>query len=83
MKTEESVRQAIESLRENVKTILESESKDYNAKLTEMAKSFVYLQQLNKDVKIPEYEEAKQLIESIGTKDQQFAEYFKKFVNEE
>lgn len=81
MKTEESVRQAIESLRENVKTILESESKDYNAKLTEMAKSFVYLQQLNKDVKIPEYEEAKQLIESIGTKDQQFAEYFKKFVN--
>ena len=54
MKTEESVRQAIESLRENVKTILESESKDYNSK---------------------------QLIESIGTKDQQFAEYFKKFVN--
>ena len=83
MKTEESVRQAIESLRENVKTILESESKDYNSKLTEMAKSFVYLQQLNKENKIPEYEEAKQLIESIGTKDQQFAEYFKKFVNEE
>ena len=75
MKTEESVRQAIESLRENVKTILKDS--------IEMAKSFVYLQQLNKDVKIPEYEEAKQLIESIGTKDQQFAEYFKKFVNEE
>lgn len=48
-----------------------------------MTKNFMYLQQLNKHYKeIPEYGEAKKLIDSIANKDQQFVEYFKQFVNE-
>lgn len=48
-----------------------------------MTKDFLYLQQLNKYYKeVPEYEEAKKLIESITNKDQRFVEYFKQFVNE-
>lgn len=85
LKTEEEARKAIEALKNSVNEILESESKDYyGTKFTEMTKNFFYLQQLHKHYKpIPEYEEAKKLIESIGTKDQQFVEYFKQFVNED
>ena len=74
----------MESLRNDVKEILGSESKDYySSKFMNMAKNFMYLQQLNKHYKkTPEYEEAKKLIDSIANKDQQFVEYFKQFVNE-
>lgn len=58
----------------DVKEILESDSKDYyGSKFINVTKNFMYLQQLNKHYKeIPEYEEAKKLIESIAEKDQQF-----------
>ena len=83
-KTDVEAKKAIESLRDDVKEILESESKDYyGTKFMNMTKNFMYLQQLNKHYKeIPEYEEAKKLIDSIANKDQQFVEYFKQFVNE-
>lgn len=83
-KTDVEVKKAIESLRNDVKEILESESKNYyGSKFMNMSKNFMYLQQLNKHYKeISEYEEAKKLIDTIANKDQQFVEYFKQFVNE-
>ncbi len=84
-KTDIEVNKAIESLRNDVKEILESESKDYySSKFINMTKNFMYLQQLNKHYNKgnAEYEEAKRLIESINEKDSQFVEYFKQFVNE-
>ena len=63
-KTDVEVKKAIESLRNDVKEILESESKNYyGSKFMNMSKNFMYLQQLNKHYKeISEYEEAKKLI---------------------
>lgn len=83
-KTDVETKKAIESLRNDVKEILGSKSKDYySSKFMNMTKNFMYLQQLNKHYKeIPEYEEAKKLIDSIANKDQQFVEYFKQFVDE-
>ena len=83
-KTDVETKKAIESLRNDVKEILGSKSKDYySSKFMNMTKNFMYLQQLNKHYKeIPEYEESKKLIDSIANKDQQFVEYFKQFVDE-
>lgn len=83
-KTDVEVKKTIESIKANVEEILASNSKDYyGSTFMNMTKDFLYLQQLNKQYKeIPEYEEAKKLIESIANKDQRFVEYFKQFVNE-
>lgn len=83
-KTDVEVKKAIELIKANVEEILASNSKDYyGSTFMNMAKNFLYLQQLNKHYKeVPEYEEAKKLIESIANKDQHFVEYFKQFVNE-
>lgn len=83
-KTDVEVKKTIESIKANVEEILASNSKDYyGSTFMNMTKNFLYLQQLNKHYKeIPEYEEAKKLIESIANKDQRFVEYFKQFVNE-
>lgn len=83
-KTDVEVKKAIESIKANVEEILASNSKDYYGSIfMNMTKNFLYLQQLNKHYKeVPEYEEAKKLIESIANKDQHFVEYFKQFVNE-
>lgn len=83
-KTDVEVEKAIDSIKANVEEILASNSKDYyGSTLMNMTKDFLYLQQLNKHYKeVPEYEEAKKLIESIANKDQRFVEYFKQFVNE-
>lgn len=83
-KTDVEVKKAIELIKANVEEILASNSKDYyGSTFMNMAKNFLYLQQLNKHYKeVPEYEEAKKLIESIANKDQRFVEYFKQFVNE-
>ena len=61
-------------MRIDVKEILENESKDYyGSKFMNITKNFLYLQQLNNHYKeIPEYEEAKKLIDSIAIKGQQF-----------
>lgn len=83
-KTDVEVKKTIESIKANVEEILASNSKDYyGSTFMNMTKDFLYLQQLNKHYKeIPEYEEAKKLIESIANKNQRFVEYFKQFVNE-
>ena len=83
-KTDVEVKKTIESIKANVEKILASNSKDYYGSIfMNMTKDFLYLQQLNKHYKeVPEYEEAKKLIESIANKDQRFVEYFKQFVNE-
>lgn len=83
-KTDVEVKKAIDSIKANVEEILASNSKDYyGSTLMNMTRDFLYLQQLNKHYKeVPEYEEAKKLIESIANKDQRFVEYFKQFVNE-
>lgn len=83
-KTDVEVKKAIESIKANVEEILASNSKDYyGSTFMNITKDFLYLQQLNKHYKeVPEYEEAKKLIESIANKDQRFVEYFKQFVNE-
>lgn len=83
-KTDVEVKKAIELIKANVEEILASNSKDYyGSTFMNMTKNFLYLQQLNKHYKeVPEYEEAKKLIESIANKDQHFVEYFKQFVNE-
>lgn len=83
-KTDVEVKKAIESIKASVEEILASNSKDYyGSTFMNMTKNFLYLQQLNKHYKeVPEYEEAKKLIESIANKDQHFVEYFKQFVNE-
>ena len=83
-KTDVEVKKTIESIKANVEEILASNSKDYyGSTFMNMTKDFLYLQQLNKHYKeVPEYEEAKKLIESIANKDQRFVEYFKQCVNE-
>lgn len=83
-KTDVGARKAIDSLKANVEEILASSSKDYyGSTFVNMTKDFLSLQQLNNHYKeVPEYEEAKKLIESIANKDQRFVEYFKQFVNE-
>lgn len=83
-KADVEVKKAIELIKANVEEILASNSKDYyGSTFMNMTKEFLYLQQLNKHYKeVPEYEEAKLLIESIENKDKEFVEYFKQFVNE-
>ena len=83
-KTDVEVKKAIESIKAKVEEILASNSKDYyGSTFMNITKDFLYLQQLNKHYKeVPEFEEAKKLIESIANKDQRFVEYFKQFVNE-
>ena len=83
-KTDVEVKKAIESIKANVEEILASNSKDYyGSTFMNITKDFLYLQQLNKHYKeVPEYEEAKKLIESIANKDQRFLEFLKQYVNE-
>lgn len=84
-KTEVGVKNAMDSLKKNVEEILTKEitAKERAEKLMSMMNDFFYLQQLHKNYKeIPEYEEAKKLIETISRKDPEFVDMFFKLVNE-